>query len=361
MTIGAPQLWLGFLVFLTLCLAVDLWVHRSPRSIPIREAAWWTAGWISLGLSFGGLLWLLLGGRASAEYLASYLIEWSLSVDNIFVFVLVIASLAVPAHVRHRVLFMGAVGAILMRLAFILGGVALLNRFEWVVYVFGALLLVAAFRLVREKQPEAAQVGGRAGRALRRLMPVSPSYSDDRLTTVEGGRRVATPLLLALGLVTVTDVVFAVDSIPAVFGITRDPFVAFSSNALAVFGLRALYFLIEGALDRVRYLKPGLALLLAFVGIKLLVAPVLEVPTAFSLAAIAVILGTAAAASWLLSGRLRPAGPVRRARGPYHVHHEERGDQGAVYAEHEQAAAQNLTGPYHADGERGQGHLPVLE
>jgi len=317
MTIGAPQLWLGFLVFLTLCLAVDLWVHRSPRSISIREAAWWTAGWISLGLSFGGLLWLLLGGRASAEYLASYLIEWSLSVDNIFVFVLIVAGLAVPPHLRHRVLFVGALGAIVMRFAFILGGVALLSEFEWVVYVFGALLLIAAFRFLRDREPESAQVGGRAGRLLRSLMPVSPAYSGDRLTTVERGRRLATPLLLALVLVTVTDVVFAVDSIPAVFGITRDPFLAFSSNALAVLGLRALYFLIEGAMHRFRYLKPGLALLLAFIGVKLLVAPVLEVPTAFSLAAIAAILGTAAVASWLLSGRSRLAGPERRGHaGP---------------------------------------------
>jgi TerC family integral membrane protein len=307
--IDSQALWSGFIVLIVLSLAVDLALHRRPRPIELREASGWTAGWVLLGLSFAAVVWLALGGEATQQYLASYLIEWTLSVDNVFVFVLVIAGLGVPPALRHRVLLVGAVGAILMRLVFILAGTALLREFEWLSYLFGAVLLVAAVRFLRHR--EGPEPGGRTAGLVRRLLPVAEGYDGERLTTVAGGRRLATPLLLALVLVTATDVVFAVDSIPAVFGITRDPFIAFTSNALAVLGLRSLYFLVEGAVGRIRYLTPALAFLLAFVGAKMLAGPLVEVSVQVSLAVIVATLAVAGLASWA-ADRRQSAGVVRQ-------------------------------------------------
>jgi tellurite resistance protein TerC len=303
-TVPQPVLWAGLLVVLTLCLAADLWVHRRPREISLGEAARWTAGWVALALACGGVVWLLLGGGPLLQFFAGYAVEWSLSVDNVFVFVAVIASLAVPRRLRYRVLFVGSLGAIAMRSALILAGSALLDRFDWLTYVFGALLLLAAARFARgPSDPEDLSAPG-VGALLRRWLRVSGSFDSGRLTSMVGGRRVATPLLLAFVLVALTDVMFAADSIPAVFAMTRDPFLALSSNVLAVLGLRSLYFLVEGLMLQFRFLQPALVVLLALVALKMMAAPLYEVPLVLSLAGIVAILGGAVLASWALP---RPA------------------------------------------------------
>ena len=303
-SVSAQVLWVGLLSLLGLCLAVDLWVHRKPRRISAAEAARWTLGWVGVGLACAVAVFLLLGSDAFLQFLASYAVEWSLSVDNVFVFIVIVSSLVVPTRLRYVVLFFGSLGAIVLRLAFILAGTALLDRFEWLTYVFAGALLFAAWRFFREplgdENGETEEPG--TGRLLRRLLPMSSSYDGARLTTVEGGRRLATPFLLALLLIAVTDLVFATDSIPAVFAMTRDPLLAFGSNALAVIGLRSIYFLLESVMQRFRYLKPALVLLLTLIGVKMLVDPFLDIPVAVSLGAIAAILGTAALASWIVPG-----------------------------------------------------------
>jgi TerC family integral membrane protein len=309
--VSSQVLWMGLLTLLVIALGIDLWVHRRPRRVGVAEAAWWTAGWVALGLGCSLAIWLLLGSNAFLQFLASYAVEWSLSVDNVFVFVVIVASLAVPVRLRYVVLFFGSLGAIVLRLTFILAGTALLHRFEWLTYVFGVALLFAAWRFMREplsEEPEQATEPG-TSRLLRRVLPLSPTYDGSRLTTVANGRRLATPLLLALLLIAVTDLVFATDSVPAVFGMTRDPFLAFGSNALAVIGLRSTYFLLETLMFRFRYLKPALVMLLAFIGLKMLYDPfpLPDVPVVLSLAAIVAILGSAAVASWMVP----PPQPLR--------------------------------------------------
>jgi tellurite resistance protein TerC len=302
---AAPPLlmWSGFAALLVLLLAVDLWSHRSPREIPLREAARWTVGWLLLGFAFSGVIWVLRGADASLQYLAGYVVEWSLSVDNVFVFAMLLTGLAVPSGYRHRVLFIGALGALVLRLGFILAAFELLHRVEWLLQIFGVLLVIAAVRFLRADHGGPAPSGGRGARLLRRLLPVSRDYDGGHLVTRVGGRRMVTPMLLALVLVALADVVFAVDSVPAVLAMTDDAFVAFSANALAVLGLRSLYFLLDGAMHRFRSVQPAVALLLAVVGLKLLVTPVVEVPAGLSLSAIVAILGGAAIIGWLRSGR----------------------------------------------------------
>lgn len=301
--VGSHVLWAGLVGLLAVCLGVDLWVHRHPRRVPAASAARWTAGWVGIGLLCALAVWMLLGSDAFLRFLASYTIEWSLSVDNVFVFVVIVAGLAVPARLRYTVLFFGSLGAIVLRLTFILAGTALLDRFEWLTYVFGGLLLFAAWRFLREPAADETEelAEPAIGRFLRRWLPVAGTYDGSRLTTVVEGRRLATPLLLALLLIAITDLVFATDSIPAVFAMTRDPFIAFGSNALAVVGLRSIYFLLEAALQRFRYLKPALVLLLTFIGLKMIYDPfpLPDVPVALSLVTIVGILGAAALASWI--------------------------------------------------------------
>lgn len=311
-TVSPLFLWIGLVLLIGSCLAVDLFLHRKPRHVPLAEAARWTGVWVGLAALTGVAIWLLLGGHAALQFAASYAVEWSLSVDNVFVFVLLIGSLAVPPGLRYRVLFLGSLGAILLRLTFILAGSALINRFDWVQYVFGAILLLAAFRFLREPASDGSEEWGESGltKLVRRWLPVSGTYDGGRLTTLlEGGRRVATPFLLALVLVAITDLVFAVDSVPAVFAMTRDPFIAVASNALAVIGLRTIYFLLEGVMLHFRFLKPALVALLTFIALKMLVVPIFdfEVPLLISLAAIVLTLGTAAVASWVLPAEPRPA------------------------------------------------------
>jgi tellurite resistance protein TerC len=297
--------WIATLAVFTLLIAVDL-IRTRKGGESLRAAALASGLWVAAGLAFGGVLWLWQGPAPAGQYITGYLLEKALSVDNIFVFVLLFTSLAVPAAQQRRVLYFGVVGALVLRGGFIAAGGALLDRISWVFYVFGALVVLAGVRMAR---PGAATDPAKnlTVRALRRVLPVSGDYDGGRFFTRVSGKMMATPLFVALVAIETTDLVFALDSIPAVFGVTRDVFVVFTSNAFAVLGLRALYFLLAGSMDRFRYLKQGLAVLLVFIGVKMLASAFVHVPVTVSLAVIAVVVGGAVAASlWRDRARPRP-------------------------------------------------------
>jgi len=300
-SLGGPWLFPGFIVFVLALLALDLGVlRRGAREISVRQALAWSAGWIGLALAFAGLLYARFGARPALEFLTGYVIEKALSVDNLFVILLILTSFAVPRALFHKVLSLGILGAIVMRGALIIAGAALVEHVHAVTYVFGAILAFTAIKLLRERESEPAPVERHpAVRFIRRFFPVVNTFSGDRFLVKDGARRAATPLLLALVTVEVSDLVFATDSIPAIFAVTTDPFIVFTSNIFAVLGLRSLFFALEGLLSRFHHLKVGLALVLLFVGAKMLLAKVLVVPVGVSLAAIALILSGAVIASSL--------------------------------------------------------------
>jgi tellurite resistance protein TerC len=289
--------WAGFAAFVVAMLVLDLFVlHRQARDVSLREAGIWTAVWVAIGLGFGGLLWAWAGGGTAQAYLAGYLIEKSLSLDNVFVFAVIFSAFAIPARYQHRVLMFGIAGALIMRAAFIVGGITLLNAFHPVVYVFGAVLLVAAARMLRGGS-HVRPGHSRALRAIRRILPATDQLHGQRFVVRDGRRVLATPLLLTLIVVEAADLIFAVDSIPAVLAVTTDTFVVYTSNVFALLGMRALYFLLAGAAARFRYLQPGLAVILAAVAVKLLTADVYELPTWAAPAFIAAVLAAVVAAS----------------------------------------------------------------
>jgi tellurite resistance protein TerC len=311
--------WAAFLAFVIAMLALDVFVlHRKAHEVSLREAGAWSAVWIAIGLGFGGLVWAWAGGATAQAYLAGYLIEKSLSVDNIFLFAAIFAAFAIPARYQHRVLMFGIIGALVMRAAFIAAGITLLEAIHPVIYVFGAVLLLAAFNMLRggtHAPPEQSRVL----RWLRRWLPVTEQLHGQRFflrASVDGEQRarlLATPLLLALVVVEATDVIFAVDSIPAVLAVTTDPFVVYTSNVFALLGMRALYFLLAGAAGRLRYLRPGLAVILGGVAVKLLLADVWEFPAWSAPAFITVVLAAVAAASLRDTRRARGGGPAQPA------------------------------------------------
>jgi tellurite resistance protein TerC len=280
-------------------LALDLLIlHRDPKPVPFREAAAWSAIWVSLALGFGVFVALTQGSEAGGEYLAGYLIELSLSVDNVFVFALIFAAFAVPAAFQHRLLFWGILGAIVFRAVFIAAGTAILATAHWVIYLLGILLVVTGIRLALSRGHAVAPERNPVLRLFRRFVPMTDDYRGPAFIVREGGRRIATPLLAVLVVIETTDIMFALDSIPAVFAITTDPFIVFSSNLFAILGLRSMYFLLAGLLDRFIYLKVGLAALLVFAGVKILAGAIhVEIPIAVSLGVIVAILGTAIVAS----------------------------------------------------------------
>ena len=302
--------WAATFGVLAVLIAADL-VLMSRIGDSLRAAAVESALWLGAALAFGGVVWLWRGPAIGSEYLAGYLLERALSVDNIFVFVLLFVSLGVPAQLQRRILFLGVVGALVLRGAFIAAGGALIERVSWIFYVFGAIVLVAGARMFRSGEGSGDSM---AVRGLRRVLPVSERYDGSRLLTRVSGRRAATPLLVALVAIAVTDVVFALDSIPAVFGVTRDLFVVFTSNAFAVLGLRALYFLLAGSADRFVYLKPGIALLLVFIGVKMLLYDVVHMPVWVSLVVIAAV-GVGAVGASLWRERLRQRRIPRASAG----------------------------------------------
>jgi tellurite resistance protein TerC len=295
-----PWVWAAFLGGVATLLILDLLVvHREAKEIPLKEAAIESLVWISIGLSFGLVILWWQGGAAAGEYLSGYLIEESLSVDNVFVWAIILSFFAVPQAYRFRVLFWGIFGALVFRAAFIFAGVALIERFEFVLYGFGALLLVTSVRIVRHDETQVDPEHNLALRLVRRVVPTTTRYAGQHLFTKENGRRVATPLFVVLVMVETTDIIFAVDSIPAIFGVAREPFIIFSSNAMAILGLRALYFCLNGLAGRFRYLNVGLGVILAFVGTKMILetADVVHLPTWASLAVIVAVLATAVVVS----------------------------------------------------------------
>ena len=290
--------WAALVGAIVVLLVADLLVvHRRPHAVSFREAAVESAVWIALGLSFAVVVAVWLGGDAAGEYITGYLIEKSLSVDNVFVWAVLFSYFAVPREYQFRVLFWGIFGALVMRALFIFAGVAVLERFEWVLYVFGVFLVVTAVRIARHRETEVHPERNPLLKVVRRLIPSTAEYDGQKMFTRRTGRRLATPLFLVLVLVESTDVVFAVDSVPAILAVSREPFVVFSSNAFAILGLRALYFLLAGMAGRFRYLNMGLGAILGFVGVKMLVAELYHPPMWLSLGVIAAALAISITAS----------------------------------------------------------------
>ncbi|MGE3181419.1 MAG: TerC family protein [Phycisphaerae bacterium] len=321
-------LWLGFNVFVLLMLALDLGVfNRKAHVIRIREALIWTAVWVAMALAFNVGVYFLYehhwlgigldandpaaGKEAALEFFTGYLIEKSLSIDNIFVIALIFSYFRVPPAQQHRVLYWGILGALVMRGIMILAGAVLIERFDWIIYVFGALLLITAIKLLFSKHEEVHPDRNPLVRLARRIYPVSPTHEDGKFFTQIDGKRAMTPLFLALLIVESTDLLFAIDSIPAIFAVTHDPFIVYTSNVFAILGLRSLYFALAGILDMFRYLKYSLVFILAFVGVKMLLEHHVPISKFVSLAVIAAALVTGVLVSLVQSRR----DPARAAAG----------------------------------------------
>jgi TerC family integral membrane protein len=291
--------WVGFGAFILLMLVLDLFVlHREAKEISFREAAVLSAFWVAVALLFGILIWIWAGPTTAGEYYAGYTIEKALSVDNVFVFALIFAYFAVPVQYQYRVLFWGVVGALVLRVIFILIGAELLERYDWMVYLFGAFLIYTGIRMVRHSNQEVHPERNPLIKLLRRILPMTEGYRGQKLLIRERGKLMATPLLAVLLAVETTDVVFAVDSIPAIFAITTDTFVVWTSNAFAILGLRALYFMLAGLMQRFVYLSLGLSVVLVFVGVKFIWSDLFgKVPIWVSLPFIATVVAVSIAAS----------------------------------------------------------------
>jgi tellurite resistance protein TerC len=301
--------WIGFNLFVLAMLALDLGVfHRKAHAISVKEAALWSVIWIGLALLFTTGVYVMRGSVTALEFFTGYLIEKSLSIDNIFVFVLIFSALQVPATSQHRVLFWGILGALLMRGILILVGSVLLEEFHWILYLFGLFLIFTGIRMAFQGDEEQHPENNRLVKWLSTRIPLTPRYEGDRLLTRKAGKWLATPLLLVLLVVETSDLLFAVDSIPAVFAVTHDPFIVYTSNVFAILGLRSLYFVLAGVVSRLYYLKLGLAGILSFVGVKMVVADLYEIPIMISLLGIAAILAIAVVAS-VLRERRGPARP----------------------------------------------------
>lgn len=307
-------MWVAFFVLIAALLLADLFLfHREAHEISMREAAVTSTFWIVLGVAFSLVVWALLGGHAASQYLTGYVIEKSLSVDNVFVWAVILSYFAVPKAFQHRVLFWGVFGALVLRLIFIFAGVALLNAFDWMLYVFGAFLLVTAYRVARHDNTEIHPEKNPVLKLMRRVVPVTSEYHGQKFWVRIDARRIATPLLVVLVLIEATDVVFAVDSIPAILAVTRSEFIVFTSNAFAILGLRALYFLLAGAAGKLRYLNVGLGVILAYVGVKMLLAEVWHPPTLASLGVIAIVLTITVVVSLRVDAHQRAAGDTAPA------------------------------------------------
>jgi tellurite resistance protein TerC len=312
-SVGSPALWGGFIAFVIAMLALDLGVfHRKAHVVKFKEALGWSVVWISLALLFNVGVWWKFGPEPGVQFLTGYLIEKSLSVDNIFVFVVIFSSLRIPALYQHRVLFWGILSALVLRAVMIFAGVAMLERFHWLIYVFGGFLILTGVKLFLQRNKEEHPEDGWLMRFARRTIPSTNTFDGHHFFTKEQGRWLATPLFMALLLVEASDVIFALDSIPAIFAVTRDPFIVFTSNIFAILGLRSMFFLLAGAVEKFSYLKVGLAGVLVFVGAKMAVVDFVKVPPALSLAVIATLLGASIAASLLKSRGGAAAPPAGR-------------------------------------------------
>jgi len=312
-TIGTPLFWSLFLAGVAVILVLDLGVlNRKAHVVRPREAALWVGFCVGLAGLFAAWLFWAYGSRVGLEFVTGYLIEYALSVDNLFVFLVVFSYFAVPREYQHRVLFWGIVGALLLRAAFILAGAALLARFHWMIYVFGAFLVVTGVKLLFATDEQIAPERNPILRLVRRIVPVTSGYHGQRFLVRLEGRTWATPLLLVLVVIEATDVVFAVDSIPAIFGVTRDPFIVFTSNIFAILGLRALYFLLADFMNRFHYLGHGLGVVLSFIGVKMVGSAWFKIPIGISLVVIVGVLGASVLLSFLFPPR--PPEPPNEAQ-----------------------------------------------
>ena len=315
-------LWVAFALTVVVSLAVDLLAHRTAHVIGFKEAAAWSAGWIGLALVFGAVVFLVLGTTAGTEYTTAWLLEKSLSVDNLFVFAVIFSYFKVPRAYQHRVLFLGVFGALVFRALFLAAGVAVVNRFTVVLYLFAAVLFYSTYKLLRGEEESFDPGNSFAVRMLRKVIPVRDEYAGTKFFVKEAGKRVATPLLAVVVAVEAADLIFAVDSVPAVLAVSDDVFIVYTSNAFAILGLRALYFMLAGLLDRFHYLSVGLAVILAFIGVKLVLqashkmisTDIPEIPSPVSLAVIVVVLAASIALSMLRPAPSRPSEPAAPPR-----------------------------------------------
>jgi tellurite resistance protein TerC len=299
-SIGSPLLWGGFTAFILAMLALDLGVfHRKAHEIRFKEALSWTFVWVALALIFNFGVYHYFGAQKGMEFLTGYLIEKALSVDNVFVFLVIFSVFAVPAKHQHRILFWGVLGALVMRAIFIFAGAALLQKFHWVIYIFGALLVVTGIKLLVQRNEHVDPEKNPLYRVFKRIIPATKEYHEDKFFVREGGKWLATPLFMVLVAVEASDLVFAVDSIPAIFAVTSDPFIVYTSNVFAILGLRALYFCLAGVMEKFHLLKVGLSFVLIFVGTKMLIIDVYKIPIGLSLVVVTLLLAGSIAASFI--------------------------------------------------------------
>ena len=302
----ALWVWGALIAGILAMLAVDLFLHRDAHVIGVREAAIWSLIWVAVAVTVGGVIWWAYGAEFGLQYFAGYVIEKSLAIDNVFVWAMIFSYFAVPRQYQHRVLFYGVLGALVFRAIFIAAGSVLIASFAWILYVFGAFLILTGIRMLVQRDEHIDPSKSKTLRLFRRFVPTTEEYDGQRFLTRRNGVLVATPLLAVLVLVEVTDIIFAVDSIPAIFAVTQEPFLVFASNALAILGLRAMYFLLADLIHRFIYLKLGLSLVLVWVGVKMIVShAVFTIPTALSLGIVIAIITVAIAAS-LWASRSRP-------------------------------------------------------
>jgi tellurite resistance protein TerC len=309
-SIGAPVFWVMFTAIVLFLMALDLGLfHRKAHAVGVREALIWSLVWVTLSIGFGSWIYSEFGAQRGFEFFTGYLIEYSLSVDNVFVFVLIFSYFAVPAKLHHRVLFWGILGALIMRAVFILAGAVLMESFHWMIYVFGAFLVFTGWKILKQGDAEVEPERNPIVRLFQRIVPKSSGYASGGFFVRQSGRLLATPLALVLVTVETTDLVFATDSIPAIFGVTRDPFIVYTSNICAILGLRSMYFLLAAVINRFAYLGIGLGIVLMFIGTKMLVSGYYQIPITLSLGIVASILAGSVILSLLMPSCLsKPAG-----------------------------------------------------
>lgn len=299
---GSNWLWIGFSIFIVTMLSLDLGLfNRKAHTIKYREAWIWSAVWVTLAMIFAGLVFYYQGSVRGFEFLTGYIIELSLSVDNLFVFLLIFSYFKVPGKLQHRVLFWGVMGALIMRLTMIFIGAALIERFHWIIYIFGAFLVYTGIRMFSHEDTDMQPDQNPVVRLVTRFLPITHHYEEQKFFTRMNGKLTGTLLLLVLIVVEVTDLVFAVDSIPAIFAITRDTFIVYTSNVFAILGLRSMYFLLAGVVEKFRYLRTGLAIVLTFIGLKMLLGAVsIHIPIQLSLVFVALVLAGSVVASLVI-------------------------------------------------------------
>jgi tellurite resistance protein TerC len=300
-TIGTPFFWTGFLAVILFLLSLDLGVfHRHAHAVKLREAMIWSLVWVILSCAFGIWIYHAFGKQYGLEFFAGYLIEYALSVDNVFVFIILFNYFAVPPKLHHRVLFWGILSALIMRATFIIAGAALISAFHWVIYVFGAFLVMTGIKILRQGDTEVDPEKNPVVTLFRRVVPMTTGYESGKFFLKKAGKTMATPLALVLVTVEATDLIFATDSIPAIFGVTRDPFIVYTSNVCAILGLRSMYFLLSAVIRRFAYLGTGLGFVLIFIGLKMLVSGLYAIPIGLSLSIVAAILAASVIVSLLM-------------------------------------------------------------